>query len=96
MKNIKNLLAAATLIVVLLVGTSFAGTGLYVSDANGGSNTNSCTEKTSNNTSKESYYNSLTEIVVQGVVGIVVKGVTGIVVRGAGQTQTNCGILMSD
>jgi hypothetical protein len=88
MKNLKNLLAAVTLMAVLMISATTANAGLLVSDFSGGGDTQSCTETNGGKTNWG--------ILVTGFTGILVTGFTGILVTGATDTPVNCGILMSD
>lgn len=84
MKRIKNILAVATLAMVIGGGVNVANAGLLISDLTGNS-PEPCTEST----------NSAGDgIIVHGIVGIIVHGLTGIIVHGAGDTQENCGIIV--
>ena len=80
MKNLKNMLAAMTLAVVLMVGTANAGTGLLLSDLTSNNQT-PCTQ-----TSRENG-----GIILSDYTGIIVLGFTGIIVLGLNETPTNCG-----
>jgi hypothetical protein len=88
MKNLKKLLTATTLFILLIVSASSAKAGLLVSDLVD-NNPQPCIE-----TSKDSKLDW--GIVVTGFTGIVVTGFTGIVITGAVDTPVDCGILMSD
>lgn len=81
----KNILAAITLVVVLMVGTTFAGTGLLMSDLTGDQTPQPCSESTASDG---------TGIIVVGFTGIIVVGFTGIIVVGATEAPTDCGIIV--
>jgi hypothetical protein len=88
MKNLKNLMAAVTLIAVLMIGATSANAGLLVSDFSGGDDTQPCTATNNDKTDWG--------IIVTGFTGIIVTGFTGIIVTGAADSPVDCGILMSD
>lgn len=87
MKNLKNMMAATLMTAVLMVGTTFAGTGLLMSDFAG--QQNSCGQATEQTNGG---------IIVIGFTGIIVIGLTGIIVGDNSRSQTSCrdGILLSD
>lgn len=88
MKNLRNLLAAITLMVVLMVGTSSAKTGLLVSDLNG-NNPQPCSEKKDD---------SKTEwgIIITSFTGIIITSFTGIIITDVVETPVDCGIIITD
>ncbi len=86
MKNLKNMLAAITLAVVLMVGT--ANAGILMSDLNS-DNQPSCTQ-----TDKENggiIIHDATGIIIAGFTGIIIAGFTGIIIAGFNETPTTCG-----
>jgi DNA/RNA endonuclease YhcR with UshA esterase domain len=85
MKNLRNLLATVTLMAVMMIGAVNANAGLLVSDFTGTPTEDPCSE-----TKVDS------GIIVTGFTGIIVTGFTGIIVTGAVDSDTNCGILMTD
>ena len=93
MKNLKNMMAATLMAAVLMVGTTFAGTGMLLSDFAG--QQNSCGQTTEQTNGG---------IIVAGFTGIIVAGFTGIIVAGLNgsnensRNQTSCrdGMLLSD
>ncbi|HMS40662.1 MAG TPA: hypothetical protein PKE69_10575 [Pyrinomonadaceae bacterium] len=93
MKNIKNMIAASLMAVVLMVGTSFANGGIIVADLVGGGQ---CQQQNAMDNGG---------IIVAGFTGIIVAGFTGIIVadlNANNQTNRNqtvaCrdGMLLSD
>ncbi|HEY0428286.1 MAG TPA: hypothetical protein VGC76_10930 [Pyrinomonadaceae bacterium] len=89
MKNLKNLTAAFTLLVVMIMGAVSANAGILLGDRSIPVNSDPCV-------SNDSPTKSDTGIIVAGFTGIIVAGFTGIIVAGKDTTQVNCGILMSD
>ena len=94
MKNIKNMMATVLMAAVLMDGTSFAGTGMLVSDFAGGGG--QCQQQNATDNGG---------IIVAGITGIIVAGFTGIIVAGfnssneTGRNQTVAcrdGMLLSD
>lgn len=88
MKNLRNLLAAILLVMVLMVSTSSAKTGLLVSDLTD-QNPQVCIE-TKNDTKLD------WGVIVTGLTGVIVTGFTGVIVTGAADSPVDCGILMTD
>jgi len=88
MKNLKNTVAAFTLMAVIAFGTTFANAGIIVAGFNEKEAT-PCTETTK--TEKMDW-----GIIVAGLRGIIVAGFTGIIVAGATDTPTvDCGIIVA-
>lgn len=92
MKNLKNLMAAVTLFAILVLSTTSANAGIYMTDLTGTPNTDPCTVKDDDKTDWG--------ILMSDFGGIIVAGFTGIIVAGKGintpTSQVDCGILMSD
>jgi len=88
MKNLKNLLAAVTLMAILMIGSSTAKAGLLMSDLADGSG-DPCTVN-----DEDSMTN--TGIILVGYTGIILTGYTGIILTGYADPDTNCGILITD
>ena len=88
MKNLKNTVAAITLLAVIAFGTTFANAGIIVAGFNEKEET-PCTETT--RTEKMDW-----GIIVAGLRGIIVAGFTGIIVAGATDTPpVDCGIIVA-
>lgn len=88
MKNLKNTVAAITLLAVIAFGTTFANAGIIVAGFNEKEET-PCTETT--RTEKMDW-----GIIVAGLRGIIVAGFTGIIVAGATDTPpVECGIIVA-
>lgn len=79
MKNLRNMVATVILAVVLMVGTTNAGTGLLMSDLTS-DNQNTCTQ-----TSRENG-----GIIIHDATGIIVM-FTGIIVMLLPETSNTCG-----
>ena len=75
----RNILAAITLTIVLMVGTTFAGDGLLVSDLTSNPTPQPCSQTTT---------------IVNELTGIIVIGFTGIIVIGVADAPTDCGIIV--
>ncbi|CAN5575073.1 hypothetical protein BH24ACI3_BH24ACI3_14970 [soil metagenome] len=92
MKNLKNTLAAFTMMFVLAFGTTFANAGIIVA----GFNERSTTSR-NGNPCKDSSEKQDVGIIVAGI-GIIVAGLTGftgIIVAGVSERQSNCGIIVA-
>ncbi|MDQ3799541.1 MAG: hypothetical protein M3384_08830 [Acidobacteriota bacterium] len=76
MKNIRKAIAAVTMMMVLMVGTSFAG--IYMSDAQ---ETQPCPAETG--TKGGVILSDATGILINGFTGILINGFTGILINGA-------------
>lgn len=80
MKNIKNLLAAITLVGVLMIGASSARAGLLVSDfAGGGTTDNGCVQE-----------DSYTGVIIAGYTGVIIAGFTGVIIAGFVDNSSPC------
>jgi hypothetical protein len=83
MKSIKKVITAATLMMVLMVGTSFGG--IILADAQ---QPQSCTAQ--NNTAK------LSGVILSDVTGIILAQLTGIILADVKDTTTvNCGLILA-
>lgn len=89
MRILRGIIPTTMLMLVLVVGTTFANTGIVVAGA--AETTEPCTVKVDSGI----VVAGITGIVVAGFTGIVVAGFTGIVVAGATDTQTDCGIVVA-
>jgi hypothetical protein len=91
MNTIKKMMTATTLMMILMVGTSFGG---ILVQGRSAQDTQPCTDSTQ--TSKGGIILSdATGILVQGFTGILVQGFTGILVQGIkDNTPVDCGILV--
>ncbi|MDM7921819.1 MAG: hypothetical protein QUS14_05925 [Pyrinomonadaceae bacterium] len=89
MRNVKNFFAAATMMVVLVFGTTFAHGGIIV--AGFGEKTRTTTTKTEVCTEPQGKVDW--GIIVAGM-GIIVAGF-GIIVAGATEAPTECGIIVA-
>lgn len=78
MKNIKRKLAAIIMTGFLMATTTFAKTGLLMSDFAGEEPT--CTQT-----------NDSVGIIITGFTGIIITGFTGIIITGAAETTSECG-----
>lgn len=97
MKNLKNMLAAVTLLAVLVLGTTSANAGLLMSDFVNPNQNDPCVETEDTGLDTGIIVAGFTGIIVAGRGGIIVAGRDGIIVAGKGVTpQVNCGILMGD
>lgn len=85
MKNLRNLMNAVTLMVVLVMGAVSANAGILLSDRKVNTNTDPCSTDTKVDSG----------IIVAGFTGIIVAGFTGIIVAGKGEETTNCGIIVA-
>jgi hypothetical protein len=90
MRNLKNIIAAITMMTVLVFATSAANAGIIVAgfgERTKTATTEPCTERTG----KPDW-----GIIVAGLRGIIVAGLTGIIVAGATETPTTeCGIIVA-
>lgn len=96
MKNLKNLLAAVTLMAVLMIGASTAKAGLLVSDFTGSAPETPCTE--TNDDTKLDWgviVNGATGVIVNGFTGLLVSDFTGVIVVGATDPDENCGVIVN-
>ncbi len=88
MKNLRNLIAAVTLMAVLVMGSISANAGILLGDLKGNSDT--C----ANDTKVDS------GIIIGGFTGIIIGGFTGIIIGGVSgtgcQEQSDSGILLGD
>ena len=84
MKNLRNLMATITLMAILMIGASTAKAGFLVSDFAQRDNTNPCNEK------------SYKGILITDLTGILITDLTGILITDLTDSQTNCGILITD
>lgn len=82
MKNIKKVITAATLTMVLMVGTSFGG--VIVTDAQ---QPQPCNAET--NISK------IGTIILSDIIGVIVTDLTGVIVTDAND-RTDCGVIVTD
>ena len=82
MKNLRNLMAAVTLAMVLMVGTSMANTGILMTDLKG-DDTQPCTE------TKVDW-----GVIIHSVTGVIIHSVTGVIIHSATDTNTNCGVII--
>jgi hypothetical protein len=91
MKNLKNTVAAITLMAVISFGTTFANAGIIVAGFNEKTTTERTCTQTTTKTPKLDW-----GIIVAGLRGIIVAGFTGIIVAGATDTPTvDCGIIVA-
>lgn len=88
MKNLKKLLATGTMMAALMIGTSFAGTGLLVSDF---VDNDPCSEE-SNATGL--LVSDFAGLLVSDFTGLLVSDYTGIIVHGATDEEPVCGIIV--
>lgn len=103
MKNLKNLLAAGTLLAVMVLGTTVTNAGILMSDRSGNGG-GTCGDNGDASLDMGIIVAGITGIIVAGRTGIIVAGrdgiivagKDGIIVAGKGDTPVNCGILMSD
>ena len=79
MKNLRNLLAAVTLMMVLMISATTAKAGIMMTDGLKNDNPQPCTE--TNGDAKTNW-------------GIIVQGFTGIIVQGAVDMSIDCGIIV--
>lgn len=88
MKNIRRAITAITMMMVLMVGTSFAG--IYMSDAQ------SPQPCTATQTAKGGVILSdATGVLIQGFTGVLIQGFTGVLIQGLKDTSTvDCGVLI--
>jgi hypothetical protein len=95
MKNLKNFMAAITLLTVLVLGTMTANAGILVGDFAGSGQQDPCSEAPTKNDSG-TIMSDITGIIVAGFTGIIVAGRDGIIVAGKGTTgNTDCGIIVA-
>jgi hypothetical protein len=87
MKNLKNLMAGFILVFTLMIGAGTANAGILLSDLRG-NNPQPCTE-TGKNTDK------VDNGILVTFTGILVT-FTGILVTIADDTNTNCGVIVTD
>jgi len=92
MKNIKKMITAATMMMVLMVGTSFGGIILTSAQQ-----PQTCTEDTVNTSVKGGVILSDvsgTGIILTSVTGIILTSLTGIILTSV--TATECGIIIKN
>jgi hypothetical protein len=92
MKNLKQLLAAGMMMGVLMVGTSFAGAGLLVSDY-AEQATDPCAEEQTNDATGI-LMSDYTGILMSDYTGILMSDYTGILMSDYTDEQPVCGILV--
>ncbi|HEX8368426.1 MAG TPA: hypothetical protein VF604_07775 [Pyrinomonadaceae bacterium] len=88
MKNIKKAITAATLMMVLMVGTSFGGIIITSSQ-----NPQPCTEAPVNTSKSGVILSDATGIIITSVTGIIITSVTGIIIKSL--APTDCGIIIT-
>ena len=88
MRNLRNLLATFTLVVVLLVTASTAKAGLLVSDLTGGNTETPCSE-----TKVDTKINW--GVIINGFTGVIINGFTGVIINDITDTNTNCGVIIN-
>jgi len=94
MKTIKNILATLVVVTVLSASTTFADGILVAGRDEQPTKGGACSTKS---TKHSGILAAGVGILVAGFTGILVSDFTGILVAGAtGNTNTNCGILISD
>ena len=91
MKNLRNLMNAVTLMLVLVIGAVSANAGILLSDRSVKSDPCSTDTKVDSGI----IVAGATGIIVAGFTGIIVAGFTGIIVAGKGEETTNCGIIVA-
>ena len=102
MNNLKNMVAALVMVMVMSAGTVFAGDGIIIGSRDGiiigtRAERQTSTAKTSTCTSSPTNGGIVIGSAVAGFTGIVIGTFTGIVIGsavGAGSTTTNCGIII--
>ena len=87
MKNLRNLMAAVTLMAVLMIGVSTTKAGILLSDDLRSGDTQPCTETKDDSTKVDNG-------ILVTFTGILVT-FTGILVTFTDDTNTNCGILVT-
>ncbi len=87
MKNLKNILAAITLVAFLMIGTAKADDGIVITELTG-NNSQTCDVKDNTNWG----------IVITEFTGIVITEFTGIVITEftANNSAKSCGIILND
>lgn len=91
MKNLKNLMAAITLLAVLVLSTTSANAGIIVSDFTGSNGDNPCTDKDGVKVDSGILMSDLGGIIIAGFTGIIIAGKSG-----SGGTPVDCGIILGD
>lgn len=94
MKNLKNMVAAIMMVAVLMVGTTFAGTGMLLSDL-AGNNQNPCGQ-TTEQTNGGIILHEFTGIIIHAFTGIIIHELAGNTGNTRNQTQCRNGMLLSD
>lgn len=90
MRNLKNTVAALTMIAVLTFGTTFANAGIIIAGFNEKSTTKQEPCREPGETKERG------GIIIAGITGIIIAGLTGIIIAGAADTpQENCGIIIA-
>jgi hypothetical protein len=88
MKNLKQLLATGTMMAALMVGTTFAGTGLLVSDL---ADSDPCSEESN---AAGILLADFAGLLVSDFAGLLVSDYTGIIVHGVTDEEPVCGIIV--
>lgn len=95
MRNLKQLLATGTMMAALMVGTSFAGTGLLVSDfTSDPAAGDPCTKTTDEKSFSGLLVSDFAGLLVSDFAGLLVSDFTGIIVLGAKAEEPVCGIIV--
>ena len=81
MKNLKNMMAAVTMLAVLVLGTTSANAGLLMSDRANPGQGNSCTVK---------------QDIMADLTGIILHRMGIILSKGGTNTEVSCGIILGD
>lgn len=90
------MLAAVTLLAVLVLGTTSTNAGILMSDFVNPNQNDPCVETEDTGLDTGIIVAGFTGIIVAGRGGIIVAGRDGIIVAGKGTNPVDCGILMSD
>ncbi len=95
----KKFIATTTLMAAMMVSSTFASTGLLVSDATGllvsdagsGKANKTCTQTAP--TGKFSKFNY--GIIINSFTGIIINSLTGIIINSSTEPRTECGIIIN-
>lgn len=82
MKNIKKMMTAVTLMMVLMVGTSFGGVIIT-----GAQDQQPCTEQP--NTVKGGV------VIMSDITGVIITGLAGVIITGLKDTPVDCGVIIT-